>query len=147
MNKGTLEYSIPPMQTWLPRPALPLLWAASTSASLQPRTLPPGPIRTYSRHATGAAGDGFWRAKYWSTLLRFVVTGVTVLVVAVPEGLPLAVSIALAFSVFRMQKDMNLVKHLAAYATPCCHAMPCPHCMCALHPCDPFAPSAASPSS
>jgi magnesium-transporting ATPase (P-type) len=72
----------------------------------------------------GAAGDGFWRAKYWSTLLRFVVTGVTVLVVAVPEGLPLAVSIALAFSVFRMQKDMNLVKHLAAYAAPCCHAMP-----------------------
>ena len=80
----------------------------------------PGPIPTC---ACGAAGDGFWRAKYWSTLLRFVVTGVTVLVVAVPEGLPLAVSIALAFSVFRMQKDMNLVKHLAAYATPCCHAM------------------------
>lgn len=31
--------------------------------------------------------------------LRFFVTGVTVFVVAVPEGLPLAVTIALAFSV------------------------------------------------
>eukprot|EP00961_Rhodomonas_salina_P037477 503647-Rhodomonas_salina.1 len=31
--------------------------------------------------------------------LRFLVVGVTVFVVAVPEGLPLAVTIALAFSV------------------------------------------------
>ena len=33
--------------------------------------------------------------------LRFVITGVTVVVVAVPEGLPLAVTLALAFSVKR----------------------------------------------
>lgn len=41
--------------------------------------------------------------------LRFFVTGVTVFVVAVPEGLPLAVTIALAFSVKKMMSDNNLV--------------------------------------
>ena len=37
------------------------------------------------------------------------VIGVTVFVVAVPEGLPLAVTIALAFSVKKMMADQNLV--------------------------------------
>ncbi|KAI6242880.1 Calcium-transporting ATPase [Aphelenchoides fujianensis] len=44
----------------------------------------------------------------------FVVVGVTVLVVAVPEGLPLAVTLSLAYS---MTKDHNLVRHLAACET------------------------------
>jgi P-type Ca2+ transporter type 2B len=35
---------------------------------------------------------------------------VTIVVVAVPEGLPLAVSIALAFSVGKMKDENNLVK-------------------------------------
>ena len=36
---------------------------------------------------------------HWSELLGFIITGITIFVVAVPEGLPLAVTIALAFSV------------------------------------------------
>ena len=32
-------------------------------------------------------------------LVRFLITGITVLVVAVPEGLPLAVTISLAYAV------------------------------------------------
>ena len=37
--------------------------------------------------------------------------------VAIPEGLPLAVTIALAYSVTRMLKDNNLVRHLGAAET------------------------------
>ena len=52
-----------------------------------------------------------------SVLLHFVIIGITVLVVAVPEGLPLAVTIALAFSVKKMLKDNNLVRYLHACET------------------------------
>ena len=48
---------------------------------------------------------------------RFVIIGVTVLVIAVPEGLPLAITLALAFSVRRMLHDHNLVRHLDACET------------------------------
>lgn len=43
----------------------------------------------------------------------FIVT-VTIIVVAVPEGLPLAVTLALAFATTRMLRDANLVRHLKA---------------------------------
>ena len=42
---------------------------------------------------------------------------VTIIVVAVPEGLPLAVTISLAFSVNKMKDDNNLVKSLDACET------------------------------
>lgn len=42
--------------------------------------------------------------------MDFIVIGITVLVVAIPEGLPLAVTISLAFSVKKMLKDNNLVR-------------------------------------
>uniref|UniRef100_A0A3Q3N231 Calcium-transporting ATPase n=1 Tax=Mastacembelus armatus TaxID=205130 RepID=A0A3Q3N231_9TELE len=50
-------------------------------------------------------------------LVKFFIIGVTVLVVAVPEGLPLAVTISLAYSVKKMMKDNNLVRHLDACET------------------------------
>jgi len=40
-----------------------------------------------------------WKVKYLQQYLKFFIIGVTVLVVAVPEGLPLAVTLALAYSV------------------------------------------------
>lgn len=39
---------------------------------------------------------------------------VTIIVVAVPEGLPLAVTIALAYSVGKMKDEQNLVKNLSS---------------------------------
>ncbi|KAJ3137584.1 Calcium-transporting ATPase 10, plasma membrane-type [Geranomyces variabilis] len=45
------------------------------------------------------------------------VIGITVVVVAVPEGLPLAVTISLAFSMFKMIKDNCFVRHLDASET------------------------------
>ncbi|XP_068780275.1 plasma membrane calcium-transporting ATPase 3 isoform X7 [Struthio camelus] len=52
--------------------------------------------------------------QYW---VKFFIIGVTVLVVAVPEGLPLAVTISLAYSVKKMMRDNNLVRHLDACET------------------------------
>ena len=49
--------------------------------------------------------------------MNFCIVGVTILVVAVPEGLPLAVTLSLAFSVGKMLKENNLVKHLDACET------------------------------
>lgn len=45
------------------------------------------------------------------------IIGVTIVVVAVPEGLPLAVTIALAFSTKKMLADKNLIRHLHACET------------------------------
>lgn len=49
--------------------------------------------------------------------LRLFITAVTVVVVAVPEGLPLSVTLALAFATTRMMKDNNLVRVLKACET------------------------------
>jgi len=46
-------------------------------------------------------------------------------VVAIPEGLPLAVTIALAYSVKRMLADNNLVRNLAAAETMGCATTIC----------------------
>lgn len=46
--------------------------------------------------------------------INIFIVVVTIIVVAVPEGLPLAVTLALAFATTRMLKDNNLVRHLKA---------------------------------
>ncbi|GMF19701.1 unnamed protein product [Phytophthora fragariaefolia] len=58
-----------------------------------------------------------WKAKYVSDYLQFFIVSITVLVVAIPEGLPLAVTISLAYSVKKMLSDNNLVRHLDACET------------------------------
>lgn len=54
---------------------------------------------------------------YFQYIVKYFIIGVTILVVAVPEGLPLAVTISLAYSVKKMMKDNNLVRHLDACET------------------------------
>uniref|UniRef100_A0A646QFN5 Calcium-transporting ATPase n=1 Tax=Hemiscolopendra marginata TaxID=943146 RepID=A0A646QFN5_9MYRI len=58
-----------------------------------------------------------WKTSHLEHFVKFFIIGVTVLVVAVPEGLPLAVTLALAYSVKKMMKDNNLVRHLDACET------------------------------
>uniref|UniRef100_A0A6G1SG14 Calcium-transporting ATPase n=1 Tax=Aceria tosichella TaxID=561515 RepID=A0A6G1SG14_9ACAR len=58
-----------------------------------------------------------WHIHHMRYFVKFIIIGVTVLVVAVPEGLPLAVTLALAYSVKKMMKDNNLVRHLDACET------------------------------
>ncbi|KAL5290563.1 PMCA family protein [Megaselia abdita] len=61
--------------------------------------------------------DKPWRSTYINHFVKHIIIGVTVLVVAVPEGLPLAVTLSLAYSVKKMMKDNNLVRHLDACET------------------------------
>ncbi|KAF1945231.1 calcium transporting P-type ATPase-like protein [Clathrospora elynae] len=49
--------------------------------------------------------------------LNILIVAITVIVVAVPEGLPLAVTLALAFATTRMLKDNNLVRLLRSCET------------------------------
>ena len=51
------------------------------------------------------------------TLLRIVriaIVAICILIVAIPEGLPLAVSVAMALSITRMKKDKILIKNIGA---------------------------------
>jgi len=52
-----------------------------------------------------------------STILDYFIVAITILVVAVPEGLPLAVTLALAVSMRRMTEDANQVKHMDSCET------------------------------
>lgn len=45
-------------------------------------------------------------------IIRYLIVGVTIIVVAIPEGLPLAVTISLAYSVSKMQKGNCLVRNI-----------------------------------
>jgi magnesium-transporting ATPase (P-type) len=60
----------------------------------------------------------FWCIECLKEVIRAFLISVTIIVVAVPEGLPLAVTIALAFSVNKMKDENNLVKQLQ-----CCEVM------------------------
>ncbi|KAI9498260.1 PMCA-type calcium-translocating P-type ATPase [Zychaea mexicana] len=53
----------------------------------------------------------------FSDLIGIIIQAITVIVVAVPEGLPMAVTLALAFATTEMLKDNNLVRHLSACET------------------------------
>jgi hypothetical protein len=57
--------------------------------------------------------------------LNFFLFAVTVVVVAVPEGLPLAVTISLGYSMGKMMKDNNFVRVLAACETMVCEGWCC----------------------
>jgi P-type E1-E2 ATPase len=50
-------------------------------------------------------------------ILDYFIIGITVIVVAIPEGLPLSVTLSLAFSVKKMLDDQNLVRRMEACET------------------------------
>ncbi|XP_041993927.1 putative calcium-transporting ATPase 11, plasma membrane-type [Salvia splendens] len=58
-------------------------------------------------------------------LLNFFAVAVTILVVAVPEGLPLAVTLSLAFAMKKLMNDRALIRHLSA-----CETMGSASCIC-----------------
>lgn len=62
-------------------------------------------------------GTETWDNSQYKHMVDFLILGLTVLVVAIPEGLPLAVTISLAYSVNKMQKENNLVKRFHACET------------------------------
>ncbi|GLU20149.1 hypothetical protein SLE2022_363610 [Rubroshorea leprosula] len=58
-----------------------------------------------------------WSGEEALEMLEFFAVAVTIIVVAVPEGLPLAVTLSLAFAMKKMMNDKALVRHLAACET------------------------------
>lgn len=60
-----------------------------------------------------------------SRFIDIVITSITIVVVAIPEGLPLAVTLALAFATTRMTEDGNLVRVLKS-----CETMGCATAIC-----------------
>lgn len=62
-------------------------------------------------------GSELTGAEKGQNFLNILITAITIIVVAVPEGLPLAVTLALAFATTRMIKDNNLVRVLKACET------------------------------
>lgn len=55
--------------------------------------------------------------RLWTEIMNTFIIAVTVIVVAIPEGLPLAVTIALSFSSAKMRKLNNLVRTLSSAET------------------------------
>lgn len=60
---------------------------------------------------------GKFEAKWLNDLVNKFMIGVTIFICAVPEGLPLAVTLSLGFSMKKMMKDNNFVRHLNACET------------------------------
>ncbi|OTB11180.1 hypothetical protein K445DRAFT_16030 [Daldinia sp. EC12] len=60
------------------------------------------------------SNDSMTPSQKGQEFIEIFIVVVTIIVVAVPEGLPLAVTLALAFATNRMIKDNNLVRHLKA---------------------------------
>ncbi|KAI1109860.1 calcium-translocating P-type ATPase [Nemania sp. NC0429] len=69
------------------------------------------------RFVAGLSGDPRSPAEKASSFVDILIVAVTIVVVAVPEGLPLAVTLALAFATQRLLKENNLVRVLRACET------------------------------
>jgi P-type E1-E2 ATPase len=61
--------------------------------------------------------DETWREQSIDEIIKIIISGITVIVIAVPEGLPLAVTLSFAFSVMKMKKENNLVRKLQSSET------------------------------
>ena len=64
-----------------------------------------------------AGGNGFDWVEFLAYFLQTLMIAVTLVVVAVPEGLPMAVTLSLAYSMRRMLKTNNLVRKMHACET------------------------------
>lgn len=65
--------------------------------------------------------DGIWRSDNYvgmvQTVMKYFMMAVTLIVMSVPEGLPMAVTLSLALNMRRMLKNNNLVRKLHACET------------------------------
>ncbi|KAI4327354.1 hypothetical protein L6164_019826 [Bauhinia variegata] len=81
-------------------------------------------VITFAVLVQGLLSRKFQEGRFWiwngddaMEMLEFFAIAVTIVVVAVPEGLPLAVTLSLAFAMKKMMNDKALVRHLAACET------------------------------
>ncbi|XP_058078268.1 probable calcium-transporting ATPase 9, plasma membrane-type isoform X3 [Magnolia sinica] len=66
-----------------------------------------------------------WSSSDGLKMMNYFAIAVTIIVVAVPEGLPLAVTLSLAFAMKKLMNDKALVRHLSA-----CETMGSASCIC-----------------
>ena len=66
---------------------------------------------------SGGLDDGFSWVRFMEFALNSVMIAVTLIVVAVPEGLPMSITVSLALSMRRMLKENSLVRKLHACET------------------------------
>ena len=69
------------------------------------------------RYLYGKESLSEWSGEDALVIVNYFAIAVTIVVVAVPEGLPLAVTLTLAFAMKKMMRDKALVRHLAACET------------------------------
>ncbi|KAL8673596.1 MAG: hypothetical protein Q9168_001994 [Polycauliona sp. 1 TL-2023] len=69
------------------------------------------------RFVAGLPNNTDTPAKRGSVFTDILIVAITIIVVAVPEGLPVAVTLALSFATKQMYKENNLVRHLRACET------------------------------
>ncbi|KAL2530525.1 Calcium-transporting ATPase 12 [Forsythia ovata] len=81
-------------------------------------------VRFFTGNTTDKNGNkefnGFGKTKVDDVIngvLRIIAAAVTIVVVAIPEGLPLAVTLTLAYSMKRMMADQAMVRRLSACET------------------------------
>lgn len=55
--------------------------------------------------------------RLWTDVLNTIIIAISVVVCAIPEGLPLAVTISLSYSSAEMRKENALVRQLASLET------------------------------
>ena len=71
----------------------------------------------YDCFAEGSFVENFVAVETIHEIIEYFIIAVSIVVVAVPEGLPLSVTIALAYSVGKMKEENNLVRYLQACET------------------------------
>jgi len=71
----------------------------------------------FVRFLAGLSSSTLSRAKKGQAFLNILIEAITIIVVAVPEGLPVAVTLALSFATKSMYQEENLVRHLRACET------------------------------
>ena len=71
----------------------------------------------YDCFTSGSFVESFVSVDTIHEVIEYFIIAVSIVVVAVPEGLPLSVTIALAYSVGKMKEENNLVRYLQACET------------------------------
>ncbi|XP_052201176.1 calcium-transporting ATPase 1 [Diospyros lotus] len=74
-------------------------------------------VQGFFSHKLQEGSHWSWSGEDALEILEYFAIAVTIVVVAVPEGLPLAVTLSLAFAMKKMMNDKALVRHLSACET------------------------------
>ncbi|KAH6838449.1 plasma membrane calcium-transporting ATPase 2 [Alternaria alternata] len=110
MMSVRVEIEATPLQEKLGKLAMAIAYLGTTAAGILFFVL-------LFRFVGGLSGDTRSASAKGSAFMDILIVAVTIIVVAVPEGLPLAVTLALAFATTKMLKENNLVRILRACET------------------------------